>query len=208
MNANRSGLACMGAGLLALLATAPTSAQTPPPTTPFENPQFRYAVALPNGCRHDEGPGTIEAVCSADLDAEKSASASAASSLLLEVGAEAVADDVGKSAVELAQRYGETAFRDELPEAVCGETDKARVKIGNARQVSEDTRVVYTADVSCPEIKFLQLGERQALVRFVIAPGVRYRVMARAMSEDFEKHKPTIEAFLTSFRVLPEKKSP
>ena len=40
---------------------------------------------------------------------------------------------------ELAQGYGEAAFREELPEAVCGESDKGRVKIDNVKQALEDT---------------------------------------------------------------------
>ena len=46
---------------------------------------------------------------------------------------------------------------------------------------------MYTADVGCPEIKFLGLGERQAVVQFLITPGLRYRLMARALKEDFEQ---------------------
>ena len=46
---------------------------------------------------------------------------------------------------------------------------------------SKTARVVYTADVTCPEIKFLALGERRATVQFVITPGLRYRLMARAL---------------------------
>ena len=147
-----------------------------PRPRPSRTPQYRYSVALPAGCRHDEGPGTLDAVCSAELDPEKSAEASAATSLVLEVGAEPVADDAGKAARRLAQRYGEAQFKAELPEAVCGESDRARVKIENAKQVLEEARVVYTADVACPEIKFLGLGERRATVQFLITPGLRYRL--------------------------------
>ena len=68
---------------------------------------------------------------------------------------EPVPDDAGKAPADLAQSYGEAQFKAELPEAVCGEGDEARVKIDNVEQVIEDARVVYTADVACPEIKFL-----------------------------------------------------
>jgi len=187
------------------LCALPALAQAPAATQAFENAKFHYNVSLPVGCRHDEGPGTLEAVCSPEFDAEKSATASAAASVVLEVSTEVVADDAGKSPADLAQRYGEAQFKEELPEAVCGESDKARVKISNAKQVLEEARVVYTADVGCPEIKFLGLGERQAVVQVLITPGLRYRLMARALKEDFEQKKPSIDAFLTSFRVMPAK---
>ena len=155
------------------------------------------------GAGLEEGPGTIDAVCSADLDPERSAVANSARALLLEVGAEAVADGAAKTVSELAQGYGEVSFKEELPESICGESDKARVKIDNVKQVLEDARVVYTADVVCAEVKFLQIGVRRASVRFLIAPDVRYRLVARAPSEDYESQKATIEAFFSSFRVLP-----
>ena len=43
-------------------------------------------------------------------------------------------------------------------------------------------------------------------MQFLITPGLRYRLMARALKEDFEQRKDTIDAFFTSFRVLPEEK--
>jgi hypothetical protein len=190
--------------LAAALKTA--VAQAPAEAKAFENSQFRFAITLPAGCRHDEGPGTLDAVCSADFDPKKSAIASNATALLLAVGVETVAEDAGKSASELQQHYGAAAFRDELPEAVCGESDKARVKIGNVKEVVEETRVVYTADVACAEVRFLQIGERRALVRYVIAPDGRYRLVARALAEDFDRQRETIDAFFASFRVLPATK--
>ena len=146
-------------------------AQSRPQTKAFESSRYRYSVALPAGCRHDEGPGTLDAVCSTELDPEKSAMASAAAALVLEVGAEPVPDDAGKTPADLAQRYDEAQFKAELPEAICGESDKARVKIDNVKQVLEAARVVYTADIACPEVKFLGLGERRATVQFLITPG-------------------------------------
>lgn len=172
-------------------------------TKAFENPTFRYGVALPSGCRHEEGPGTLDAVCSSDLDPEKSAAASAAGALVLEVGAETIPADGGTAAADLAQRYGETQFKEELAEAVCGEPDRAKVKIDNPTQVLEETRVVYTAGVICPEIRFLGLGERRAQVRFTITAGMRYRVMARALKDDFDKRKEVVDAFFASFKILP-----
>jgi hypothetical protein len=187
----------------AALCAPPAVAQAQPATKAFENAKFQYSVSLPAGCRHEEGPGTLEAVCSADFDADKSATASAAASLILSVSAEAVSDSAGKPPAELAQSYGEARFREEIPESVCGESDRARVKIDNVRQVLEETRVVYTADVLCPEIKFLHLGERRAVVRHLITPGLNYRLMGRAPKEDFAQKKPSVDAFLESFRVTP-----
>jgi hypothetical protein len=203
-NGSRSR-AAMAAAAAALIAAAagPAAAQAPAAMKTLENAQFRFAVALPQGCRLEEGPGTIDAVCSADLDPERSAVANSAGALVLEVGAEAVADTAGQTPGELAQRYSEAIFKAELPEAVCGEADKARVKIDNVKQVLEDARVVYTADVVCAEVKFLQLGVRRASVRYVIAPDARYRLLARAPSDGFESQKATIDAFLASFRLLP-----
>jgi hypothetical protein len=193
--------------LVAVLVPRIAAGQAPAAETKtIENARFRFAVALPAGCRHDEGPGTIDAVCAVEFDPEKSAKAAAAVSLWLTVSAETVADDAGKTPAELPQRYGVAAFRDELPEAVCGESDKARVKIGNVKEVVEEAHVVYTADVVCAEVRFLHVGERHALVRYVVAPDARYRLVARAPAEDFEKERETIDAFFASFRVLPAAK--
>jgi hypothetical protein len=198
----RAALAAAGGAIL--LGSSPVHAQAA--TKAFESSQFRYSVALPSGCRHEEGPGTLDAVCSTELDPEKSAQASAAASLVLEVGAEAVPDDAGKPASALAQSYGEDQFKQELPEAICGEPDRSRVKIDNVKQVLDDSRVVYTADIACPEIKFLGLNERRARVSFMITPGLRYRLMARAQKDEFEERKEPIDAFFASFRVLPADK--
>jgi hypothetical protein len=187
----------------AALCALPTATEAQPATKAFENAKFQYTVSLPDGCRHEEGPGTLEAICSADFDAEKSATASAAASLVLSVSAEAVSDAAGKVPAELAQSYGEARFKEELPELVCGEADRTRVKIDNVRQVLEEARVVYTADVACPEIKFLGLGERQAVAQHLIGPGLNYRLMARAPKEDFQQRRPAVDAFLASFRVAP-----
>jgi hypothetical protein len=193
--------------LLAIaLAGAVAVAQAPADIKTFENGRFRFTIALPAGCRHEEGPGTIDAVCSADFDPERSAVASNASALLLAVAAETVAGDAGKTVGELQQRYGEVVFREELAEAICGESDKARVKISNVKETVEDAGLVYTANVLCAEVKFLQIGERRALVRHVITPDARYRLAARAPAEEFDKQRETIDAFFASFRVLPAAK--
>jgi hypothetical protein len=190
----------------ATVCALPALAQsTTVPTTAFENAKFQYSVSMPSGCRHDQGPGTLDAVCSTKFDAQESATASAASSLVLEVSAQTVAEDVAKAPAELAQSFTEAQFKAELPEAVCGEADRDRVKIDNVRQVLEDDRVVYRADVVCPEIRFLWLEERQASVEYVITPSSRYRLMARAPKEEFEQRKAAIDAFLASFHLTSAK---
>jgi hypothetical protein len=200
----RKGSVTVGSALVGImLAAGLAGAQAPTETKTFENGQFRLTVALPAGCRYEEGPGTIDAVCAPDFDPERSAVAANASVLVLAVAAEAVAGDAGKTGSELQQRYGEAGFREELPEAVCGESDKARVKIANVKEVVEAARVVYTADVVCAEVKFLQIGERRASVRHVIAPEARFRLVARALAEDFDKQREKIDAFFASFQVLP-----
>src|SRR5262245_57353274 len=73
------GLALSAAATLAL-------AQSSAETKAFASSQYRYSVTLPAGCRYDEGPGTLDAVCTSDFDPEKSAMASAASALVLEIG--------------------------------------------------------------------------------------------------------------------------
>jgi len=190
------------ASLIALLLT-PLAAQQSSMLTLESPAPHRFTVNVPTGCRQEEGPGTIDAICSTEFDAEKSAEASAASSLVFEAGAETVADDAGKAGPALAAGYGEEAFKGELPEAVCGESDRARVKIENVKQVLEEGRVAYTANVLCSEVRFLGLGERRAAVKFVVTPGVRYRLLARAPQGEYEQHRQLIEAFLASFRVLP-----
>jgi hypothetical protein len=194
-----AGLALLAIASLAQLA----GAQGPAETRTLENSRFRFAVALPTGCRHVEGPGTVDAVCSADFDPERSAVAGKASALVLSVAAETVADGAGKTGSELQQRYGEAGFREELAETVCGESDRARVKIANVKEAIEDASVVYTADVVCAPVRFLQIGERRASVRHVITPHAHYRLVARARTDNFDKQRETIDAFFASFHVLP-----
>jgi hypothetical protein len=140
------------------------------------------------------------------FDPERSALVTSSAALVMEVAAEIVAADAGKSPAELAQAYGEAAFLDELPETVCGESDKARAKVANISKTVQDTRLLYTADVVCAEVKFLQIGERRALVRHVVGPDARYRLVACALKDDFAKQKQAIDAFFDSFQVLPARK--
>jgi hypothetical protein len=201
--------ACRGALWLGSLGAALSltatlgQAQSPGETKAFESNQYRYSVTLPAGCRQDEGPGTLDVVCATDFDPDKSAMASAAAALFLEIAVEPVPEDAGKASAELARRYDEAQFKAEVPESVCGEADKTRVKIEDVKQVVEEARVAYTADVTCPEIKFLGLGERRATVEVFVTPGLRYRLMARAPKEEFEQHKEAVAAFFASFRIHP-----
>jgi len=173
--------------------------QPPVASTAFESAEFGYRVTVPNGCRLEEGPGTLDAICSPRFEAQESAQASASAALVLEVVVQPVPEDAGKHAAELALGYGEGEFKEELPEAVCGEGDPRRVKIEDLMQVVESTEVVYSAQISCAEVRFLGLPSRQALVRTYVTPGLRYRLFARALKADFELNKDTIEAFLSSF---------
>jgi hypothetical protein len=201
-----AGLAVLALGL-ATPWTAPLIAQTHGEAATYEGKPHRYAVTLPAGCRHVEGPGTVDAVCAPDFDLEKSAVADAATALVLAVAAESLDGVTDTSIAGLLQRYSEGAFKEELPEAICGEQDRARVKIENLSQSVEGQRVVYTADVTCAAIKFLQITARRAVVRHVIGPDAIYRLVARAPAEEFEKQRPTIDAFLASFRLTAVEKA-
>ena len=183
------------------LRVSPLAAQTQPETATFESKSHRYTVALPTGCRREEGPGTVDAVCASDFDPEKSAVANAVGALVLGVAAESLDGSGDTSIAGLLQRYTEAGFKEELPEAICGEQDRARVKIENFSQSEEGNRLVYTADVVCAEIKFLQVGSRRAIVRHVMGPDAVYRLVARAPAEEFEKQRATIDAFFASFRL-------
>jgi hypothetical protein len=195
----------LAAGLLVFALDAPRAAGQPPAATrAFKNTQFRYGVALPLGCRHDEGPGTLDAICSPQLDAQTSQRASAIASLVLEVNAEIVPADAGASMAELAQIYSEDTFRQELPQAICGEEDGARVKIEHLQRVRAEDRVVYSAGVTCAEVTFLGVGVRRATARTILTAGKRYHLFARALKDDFDAHRPVIDAFFSSFVVTAE----
>jgi hypothetical protein len=195
---------CAAAGLAVLAWGYRVGAQAPADTVVLESlGPYRFAVTVPSACRHEEGPGTLDTVCSPDLDAAKSAEADAAASLVLSAGAESVPADAGKLPADLALGFSEDNFKAELPEAVCGSADRIRVKIENVKQVLQADRVIYSADVLCSEEKFVGIGDRQAAVQVLVTPGVRYRLMARAPKDEFEQHKALVDAFLSSFRVLP-----
>ena len=181
-------------GLLAACA-APVRAQTS--TTPYQSAEFKYSVALPTACRHEEGPGTLEAVCALDLDPEASKELASAAAFLLEIDAEQVPTD--------AKPYTLVEFRDELPEAVCGGGDAGRVVITDIKEEPGVSGVVLTANIACPAIKFLALPARKAAVRYIMAPGFRYRMMVRAPGETLDKLRPVGVAFFNSFKSTAER---
>lgn len=168
-----------------------------------DSPALGVRFTVPEHCSMQEGPGTIEAVCDPSGDAAKSAAGSAAFSLFLEIVMQEAPEDRDQPLDALAQRYSFGQFERELPGAVCG--DPAKVKIENAMQLFEGARVVYTASVLCPEIRFLGLGQRRGVVRTVVGPGRRYQILARALVNDFERVKPVIDTFLASLHIEPEK---
>ncbi len=183
--------------LLGVTAALQAHAQSPTPTTPYQNTELKYTIALPTACRHEEGPGTLEAICATDLDPEASKEIAAAGALLLEIDAEAVPTD--------AKPYTEANFREEIPEAVCGSGDTGRVVIGAFAEEKSAASRVLTAEVLCPPIKFLALPQRKAAVRYIIAPGFRYRLMVRAPAETLDKLRPVGVAFFNSFKSTAEK---
>ena len=178
---------------LVLVTTQPLAAR---PRT-IENTDLKYSIAIPSECRTQEGPGTLEAICAPDMDEAKSVDIPAATSLLLEVDAEPVPAD--------AKPYTETEFRQDVPEAVCGEADNPKTKMVNVKQTQDAGAAVFTATVTCPEIKFLALPERIADVRYVMSKAFRYRLMARSLVSDAEAAKPVKQAYLSSFKPGAEK---
>ena len=198
-----AGMMAAGAFVFLAASALSTAAQAPAATKTYANERYHYTVALPDGCRHEEGPGTLDAVCAKNLDLQQSARTHSAAALVMEVAAEIVPGDSGAPIDDLAKRYDEKTFRDELPQVVCGESDATRARINNVQRTLEEARAVYTADVICAEVRFLQIAERRASVRYLVGPEARYRLVARAPIEEFEKHKQAIDAFFESFRVLP-----
>jgi hypothetical protein len=182
--------------LAAFFSCHPASAQTP--TQAYESPEFRYRVALPTACRHEEGPGTLEAICDPMLDPEQSKEAAAATAFFLEIEAEKVGGG--------APAYGEDEFRADAPEHVCGEGDRAKVRLSAIDKGTQDGVTTFSAEVVCPPIRFLGMPERKALVRTVVSPGFRHRLMVRALAADLDRLRPVGQAFLASFKILPETK--
>lgn len=173
---------CLAFYLTGALATGKT----------FENSELKYRIDLPEQCRHNEGPGTLEAICAPDLDPKAGSEVPAAAALLLEIDAEAVPADT--------KAYSTAEFQDELPEAVCGESDSAKVKLSEVTESNAGGTVTFRAMIACPAIAFLGLPERTAEARYVIGSTIRYRLMARVPVGDAAKAKPAIDAFFASFK--------
>ena len=175
-----------------LFFVAACSAAASATTKTFEISEPAFSVALPAPCRHEMGPGTLEAVCAADLDAEKSKDVQAAGAILLEVDFEITPPD--------SKPYSEAEFRQELPESVCGEGDTKKVRLEAVKEIAAADQTTFSALVVCPELKFLGLGERHAEALTVITPRSRFRLMARYPTEDVDMAKPLAKAFFQSFK--------
>jgi hypothetical protein len=188
----RSAQRLLGAAV-ALGLAAPAAAQPATPAMrPFESVELRYAVMLPADCRHEEGPGTLEAICTPDLDARRAAELPSAGAFVLEVDGENVPAD--------AKIYDAAAFQAELAESVCGESDATKVMIRGGVQSAMTGAQVFTATVVCPEIKFLALPVRTAEVRTISYPRFRYRLMSRWPGEATPGVRTATAAFFASFR--------
>jgi hypothetical protein len=120
---------------------------------------------------------------------------------VLEISHERVPADDGLSLADLVKRYSFPQFEADGPGFVCGEVDRRRIRFANAFQMFEPGRIVYLANVVCPPVRFLNLSARSATVRFIIAPGWRYRLMARAPTVRFAQARTVIDAFFASFRL-------
>lgn len=179
--------------LLALGATAPVAVAAPSKT--FEDAELGYTIALPAPCRHVQGPGTLEAICTADLDPVKSADIQAAGALLFELDAEIAPPD--------AKPYTEADFRSELPDSVCGTSDAASVKLERVAEARDGDRQQFSARVTCPEVKFLALPVRLAEARTIIVGRYRYRLLARHPQDDAAAAAPLAKAFFESFVAKP-----
>jgi hypothetical protein len=176
-----------GLALVGLVTEAQARSKT------FENPELGFTIALPADCRHQQGPGTLEAICAPDLDAVKGRLVPAASAIVFEVD--------GEISPPEAKPFTEADFRMELPQSVCGEGDEAKVRLANVRQTTDARQITYAADVICPALRFLGLPERQAEARTVVAGPRRFRLMARYPSVDVDMAKPLAKAFFDSFQL-------
>lgn len=204
----RPGLDPHRAAVIATVAAAACAFAVTVAAAPItiESQDLGVRFAAPEHCSAMEGPGTVEAICDPSGDAAKSATTAAASALKLEITMQATPQNKGEPPDVLAARYSFGQFQKDVPAAVCG--DEARVKIEDAVQLFEGALVVYTANVLCPEIRFLGLGQRRAVVRTIVGPDRQYQVAARALVSDFERLKPAIDAFFASLRIGEPEKSP
>jgi hypothetical protein len=175
-----------------LLAASPTRAQSVKLFT--DTKELGYEVAMPANCRHDIKPGTIETICSPDLDANKAKWLKAAGAWLFELDGEIAPAD--------ATAYSLAALSSELPDMVCGESDASKVRVENVSHTKDAGRETFAADVTCPPVSFLNLSERRAKVQVIVAGQKRFRMMVRAPSADADRALPMARAFFDSFKLL------
>ena len=196
------------AAFVVVLWGAAVAGEMPPTELKLSDGDATVTFAVPGHCTVQNGPGTVEAVCDPDASAPAEASqlASSVAALYFEVTLEQTREAGGASTVALAQNYAFADFQKELPGAVCGEERVSRIRIESPQRQAENGRIVYSAIVTCPEVRFLGLGPRRAVVRYSFGENVRLTTMARALSEDFERSKPMIDAFHASVALQPERK--
>lgn len=193
------GLALAG-GLLARTATA-----AGPQGLKLAVGEAGIAAEVPGHCHTREGPSTAEAVCDPDGSVEGSRGMAAVAALYFEITEQSLTSS-DSSPEGLAKAYAFADFQKDVPGAICGEDRVSRIKIENPQRLVGEGRIAYTAIVTCPEVKFLGLGPRRALVRYILGDGKRVNVMARVLADDFERTKPWIDAFFSSLTVQVEKK--
>lgn len=201
-----AGRAAALAGLL--LATPVVAGDATVATVRLTVEEWAVALEVPGHCLIREGPGTAEAVCDPDGSPEASRRIAATSSLYLEVTVQPFAAPGGgpQPPEALAQRYTFADFQKDLPGAVCGEERISRIRIESPQRQVADGRVTYAATITCPEVKFLGLEPRRALVRYILTDGLRVNVMARALAEDFDRSRSIVDAFLASVQLQGERK--
>ena len=190
------------AGGLWAVAAAGVDAAEP---LPLALPASGVAVAVPPWCATREGPGTLEAVCDPDGESDRSREAQANAALYLEVSVADVPEDRGLAADAALARHPIAAFTSELPDAVCGQARDKRMKIEAAVLAPGATAAGYEARVTCPPVRFLSLGPREARVRTYLSDGRRIRLLARAPGDDFARLGPDIDAFFASLKIDPRR---
>jgi hypothetical protein len=190
--AMRRWLAPLTIAALSQSLTAQTTVQAAGLKT-YSDPHIGFEIALPQNCRHDARPGTIEAVCAPGFDSAKAASLAAAQGWLFEIDYEVVPSD--------AAPYSLDALRAEAPDMICGPSDAADVLITSARETPTAAGTSYSADVACPAVGFLSLPERTASVRVVVAGSKRFRLLARTPAADAPAASDMTQTFLASFKL-------
>lgn len=182
-------LAC-GIAITAICPSALAQSKT------ITNPDLKFSIAVPEDCRIEQGPGTLESICDPGRNAALAVDIPKAKAFLLEIDAEQVPTD--------AKPYTETEFSIEVPDAVCGETASARVTLSNIIVTKDGPSTIMTANVVCPELSFLGLDERKAQVRYIFGTKFRYRLMHRTPSALADSTAAAGKAFFDSFKSTAE----